>query len=470
MLLYNTLSRRIEEFKPLDGKTVRMYSCGLTVYNHAHIGNFRSFIFADLLRRYLEYKNYPVLQVMNITDVGHMTTDSDEGEDKLELSAKKEKRDPYTIARFYENSFFEDLDALRLKRAHHYPRATEHIPEMIRTIQTLLDKNYAYIASDGVYFDITKFPRYGQLSGNTIDKLQAGARIEINPNKRHPADFALWKFDPHHIMQWDAPFGRGFPGWHIECSSMSIKYLGETFDIHTGGEDLIFPHHECEIAQAESSTGKPFVRFWLHVRFLLVDGKKMSKSLGNFYTVKDLLSRNYQPRFLRYALASTHYRQPLNFTLDSLDAAKNAIERIETFLLSLESAPCIPDDPDLEPKISELKHRFDSSMDNDLNISETLAVLFDFIRLANTSLNKSRLSQKQAQKIAALFHSFDSILAVLDVERRKEIPEEILDSVRQREQARRAKDYSTADSIREKLLKQGFIIEDTPSGPRCRRI
>jgi len=395
-----------------------------------------------------------------------MTTDADEGEDKLEVAAKKEKLDPFAIARYYEKSFFEDVDALRLKRAHYYPRATEHIPEMIELIQKLLDKGYAYSAPDGIYFDVTKFPRYGRLSGNTLDNLLAGARIEVNPNKRNPADFALWKFDPKHIMQWDAPFGRGFPGWHIECSAMGMKYLGETFDIHTGGEDLIFPHHECEIAQAECATGKPFVRFWLHIRFLLVDGKKMSKSLGNFYTVKDILTRGYQGRCLRYALASTHYRQPLNFTLDSLDAAKNAIERIETFLLSLESAPCINDDPELEPKILKLKTDFETAMDDDLNISEALAALFDFIRTAN----KARPSQSQAQRISALIHGFDSVFGILDVEHQKEIPEEILLLVRKREDARRVKDYVEADRIRNELLKQGFIVEDTPYGPRCRRV
>ena len=465
MYLFNTLSRRKEKFEPADGKTVRMYNCGPTVYDHAHIGNFRAFVFADILRRYFEYKGYDVLQVMNITDVGHMTTDADEGEDKLEVAAKREKKDPFAIARFYEKSFFEDVDSLRIKRAHHYPRATEHIDDMIALIEKLLEKGYAYKAADGVYFDVEKFEGYGKLSGNTLENLMAGARVEVNPNKRNPFDFALWKFDPAHIMQWDAPWGRGFPGWHIECSAMSSRYLGPTFDIHTGGEDGIFPHHESEIAQFEAATGKKFVRFWLHIRFLLVDGKKMSKSLGNFYTVKDILKMGYEGRCLRYVLASTHYRQQLNFTFDSLDAAKNSIERIETFLLNLEDSSGVEDDPEVEEAVRKVVVDFDSAMDDDMNISVALASLFSFIR----TVNRLSPSQRQAQAIANTIHRFDSVLGVLDVERGKDIPEEVLEMVRQREEARREKNFEEADRIRKRLFELGYIVEDTPKGPRCRR-
>ena len=464
MRLYNTLTRRKEEFVPLEENHVRMYHCGPTVYDHAHIGNFRAFVFADILRRYFEFRGYRVTQVMNITDVGHMTTDADEGEDKLEVAAKRERKDPYSIARFYEASFFEDVDALRIRRAHHYPRATEHIPEMIALIEKLLKKGYAYKAADGVYFDVTKFEGYGKLSGNTVERLMAGARVAVNPNKRNPYDFALWKFDPKHLMQWDAPWGRGFPGWHIECSAMSMKYLGETFDIHTGGEDGIFPHHECEIAQSEAATGKPFVRFWLHVRFLLVDGQKMSKSLGNFYTVKDILKKGYSGRVLRYVLMSTHYRKNLNFTFEGLDAAKAAIERMENFVLSMQDVAGASDDPAVDEALKKAEKDFVEAMDDDIEISAALAAIFEMIR----AVNRARPSQKQAQKAIRLMHRFDEVLGVLDVERKKEVPEEVLELVRRRHEARKAKDYATADAIREQVRKLGYLIEDTPKGPRVK--
>lgn len=465
MYLYNTLTRRKEEFEPSQSGHVRMYHCGPTVYDHAHIGNFRAFVFADILRRYFEFRGYRVTQVMNITDVGHMTTDADEGEDKLEVAAKREKKDPWSIARFYEASFFEDLDALRIKRAHHYPRATEHISEMVSLIQKLLDKGYAYVASDGVYFDVRKFPGYGKLSGNTVEHLMAGARVEVNPNKRNPWDFALWKFDPKHIMQWDAPWGRGFPGWHIECSAMSMKYLGETFDIHTGGEDGIFPHHECEIAQSEAATGKPFVRFWLHVRFLLVEGQKMSKSLGNFYTVKDILKKGYSGRVLRYVLMSTHYRKNLNFTFEGLDAARSAIERMENFITSMRETTAIKDDPQVDTALAEGEASFVGAMDDDIEISAALAAVFEMIR----KLNRARPSQKQGQKAIELMRRFDSVLAVLDWDRTEpKIPEEVWELVRKRQEARKAKDYAKADALREQAKKMGWIIEDTPKGPRVK--
>jgi len=464
MRLYNTLTRKKEEFSPLEENHIRMYHCGPTVYDHAHIGNFRAFVFADILRRYFEFRGYRVTQVMNITDVGHMTTDADEGEDKLEVAAKRERKDPYSIARFYEASFFEDIDALRIKRAHHYPRATEHIPEMIALIERLLEKGYAYKAADGVYFDVTKFEGYGKLSGNTVERLMAGARVAVNPNKRNPYDFALWKFDPKHLMQWDAPWGRGFPGWHIECSAMSMKYLGETFDIHTGGEDGIFPHHECEIAQSEAATGKPFVRFWLHVRFLLVDGQKMSKSLGNFYTVKDILNKGFSGRVLRYALMSTHYRKNLNFTFEGLEAAKAAIERMENFVLSMQDVAGTSDDPAVDEALKKAEDDFVEAMDDDIEISAALAAVFEMIR----AVNRANPSQKQAQKAIKLMHRFDEVLGVLDVERKKEVPEEVLELVRKRQEARKAKDYATADAIRQQVQKLGYLIEDTPTGPRVK--
>jgi cysteinyl-tRNA synthetase len=465
MLLYNTLTRRKEEFKPLQTNLVRMYHCGPTVYSHAHIGNFRAFIFADLLRRYLQYKGYSVLQVMNVTDVGHMTTDADSGEDKLEVAAKREKKDPYQIARFYEQSFFGDIDALGILRAHHYPRATEHIPEMLEIVRKLFEKGYAYKSGDAVYYDISKFPAYGQLSNNPLEKLQAGARIEIHPDKRTPLDFALWKTDPKHIMKWDSPWGEGYPGWHLECSAMSMKYLGETFDIHTGGEDNIFPHHECEIAQSEGATGKKFVNTWLHVRFLLVEGQKMAKSLGNFYTVKDILQKNYPGRALRYALLSTHYRAPLNFTFDSLNASKGAIDRLQDFYHSLLEASAPADDPQIPQLITDVKRKFEENMDDDLNISGALGALFEFVR----EVNRLSPSQSQSKEILSALAQFDSVLGILSPEE-KSLDEKIAHLVTEREEARKAKDFARADAIREEIRRLGYILEDTKSGIRWKKI
>jgi cysteinyl-tRNA synthetase len=465
LFLHNTLTRKKEEFKPLQANLVRMYHCGPTVYSHAHIGNFRAFVFADLLRRYLQFKGFSVLQVMNITDVGHMTTDADSGEDKLEVAAKREKKDPFQIARSYEQSFFEDVDALGILPAQHYPRATEHIPEMLEMVQKLFERGYAYKSGDAVYYDISKFPTYGQLSNNPLEKLQAGARIEVNPDKRNPLDFALWKTDPKHIMKWNSPWGEGYPGWHLECSTMSMKYLGETFDIHTGGEDNIFPHHECEIAQSEGATGKKFVNFWLHVRFLLVEGQKMAKSLGNFYTVKDILQKGYTGRALRYALLSTHYRAPLNFTFDSLSASKAAIDRLQDFYHSLLGASAPADDPQIPQLITDVKRKFEENLDDDLNISGALAALFEFVR----EINRLTPSQNQAGEILAALAQFDSILAILSPEE-KSLDEQIANLVAAREEARKAKDFPRADAIREEIRRLGYILEDTKSGIRWKKI
>ncbi|MHC4374133.1 MAG: cysteine--tRNA ligase, partial [Planctomycetota bacterium] len=275
---YNTYSKQIEPFEPVEPGNVKLYSCGPTVYSHPHIGNFRSFLMADLLKRFLEFRGYAVNHIMNITDVGHLLDDADEGADKLEEAARKEKKDPLEIAQFYIDSFNTASEMLNIKPADNYPRATEHIDEMIQMVQSLIDKGHAYVVGHNVYYDVTTFKDYGKLSGNTLDDLNAGARIEVNSEKKNPQDFALWKHDPKHIQQWDSPWGCGFPGWHIECSAMSVKYLGEQFDFHTGGEDNIFPHHECEIAQSEGASGKKWVKYWMHGRFLMFDGEKMSKS------------------------------------------------------------------------------------------------------------------------------------------------------------------------------------------------
>jgi len=462
---YNTLTRTKQEFTPLQERKVMMYNCGPTVYNYATIGNFRSFLLADVLRRYLEHKGYEVKQIMNLTDVGHMTTDADEGEDKLEKAARELQKDPWQLAEFYSQAFFEDIDSLGIVRAHKYPRATEHIPEMIELVQKLIDNGHAYVSGSSVYYDISSFPEYGQLSGNTLEKLQAGARVEINPEKRNPHDFALWKSDPHHIMQWHSPWGRGFPGWHLECSAMSMKYLGPTLDIHTGGEDNIFPHHECEIAQSEGASGRQFVRYWLHARFLLVEGSKMSKSLGNFYTLRDLIGKGYDPLAVRYLLISTSYRQPLNFTFEALEAAQETLRRVRDFMLRLEEAQGEGSTPEVAEAITGARADFEDALDDDLNMSKGLAALFDFMH----NINRLNLTAQDARTVAETMQHFNRVLGIVEVEGEEVLPDEIERLIEERQQARKNKDFRKADEIRDSLHRRGIVLEDTPHGVRWKK-
>ena len=466
MKVYNTLTKRKEAIEPISPGKVRMYNCGPTVYNFATIGNFRSFIFADVLRRSLEYFGYDVTQIMNITDVGHMVDDADEGEDKIGKAAREQKMDPWQIAESYMNAFFDDIDTLNVKRAHEYPRATEHIGDMIALIEKLIANGHAYEINGNVYYDVTTFPTYGKLSGNTLDKLNAGARIEVNPEKRNPQDFALWKQDAKHLMQWDSPWGKGFPGWHIECSAMSSRYLGDQFDIHTGGEDNVFPHHECEIAQSEGASGKsPWVRYWMHARFLLVDGRKMSKSLGNFYTLRDLVEKGCDPMAVRYVLMSTHYRQPLNFTLEGVDAAKESIRRLKDFRLRLTEAGASQDNPDLDAALEEGRKGFEEGIADDLNTSAALASLFNMVR----SVNRLELSSADAQKALALLDRFDTVMGVLGETQEEDLDSEIETLIQKRDEARAHRDFATSDAIRDQLKERGIILEDSPTGTRWKR-
>jgi cysteinyl-tRNA synthetase len=401
---YNTLTRRKEAFKPLRKGLVHIYNCGPTVYMYAHIGNFRTFVFDDLLRRYLEYRGFRVKQLMNITDVGHMTFDDAAdggGEDKIEQAAKREHKDPYEIARFYENAFIEDAKRMNLLEPHARPRATDYIKDMIRLIERLIKRGYAYEAGGNIFFDVKKFEDYGKLSGNPLEKLKTGARLDAHPLKKDPRDFALWLRNPKHIMQWESPWGKGYPGWHIECSVMSMKHLGETVDIHTGGEDNIFPHHECEIAQSEAATGKPFVKYWLHVRHLMVDGEKMSKSKGNFHILRDLIKKGYDTRAIRYVLLSAHYRTRLNFTENGVKEAEETIKRLEEFMQMLREGK---DSKKTEKTVARVKKEFEHAMDDDLNISKALASIFDFMR----EVNKAG-GGKEAYKAML---SFDSVLGL----------------------------------------------------------
>ncbi len=462
--LYNTLTKQKEPFVPVEPGKVRMYNCGPTVYNFAHIGNFRSFLLADILRRYLEYRGFRVDQVMNITDVGHLLADADSGLDKVEEEARRQRKDPYEIVNFYLEAFQRDVETMNLKKAHRYPRATEHIAEMIALVEKLLKKGFAYVVSGAFYFDVSRFPAYGRLSGNSVDALKAGARVEINPDKKQPFDFALWKQDPQHLMQWDSPWGRGFPGWHIECSAMSMKYLGETLDIHTGGEDNIFPHHECEIAQSEAATAKPFVKYWVHARHLMVEGEKMSKSVGNFYTIRDLVKMGYSGKTIRYLLVSSHYRQNANLTFDALEASKRTVERINGFTQNLRDVVADRPNPEMPGLVEQARKQFVASLDDDLNISPALAALFDFM----TGVNRLELGREGAQAALALVEEIDQVIGVLESSH-VILSEEVERLIRAREQARRDKDFVRADAIRDQLKSMGIVLEDGVGGVRWKK-
>jgi len=472
--LYNTLTNRLEPFRPLVSGKLRMYHCGPTVYSSPHIGNFRAFLLADLLRRFFEDQGYEVLQVMNVTDVGHMTADDeDAGEDRMELASKREKLDPWQIARKYEGEFLDALRALHFRMPHHIPRATEHIREMGEIIEGLLQEQYAYQVNGNVYFEIGKFPAYGRLSGKVLEDLEEGARIAVNEEKKDPRDFALWKVDEKHLMQWDAPFPggrRGFPGWHIECSAMSMKYLGQSFDIHTGGEDNLFPHHECEVAQSEAFTKKPFVHTWLHVKHLMVEGEKMSKSLGNFFTVQDILDKGYSGVELRYALMRVQYRQTMNFTLKGMEEARTAIERVQNARRKLvrvrEGKESGPDD--LTPAAAKADEEFTAALSDDLNVSGALAAVFGLVG----EVNRARPTKGSAARALGTFERFEGVLGCFGAEpaAHEEAPKELQALLEQRQAARNTRDFATADRLRDQIQEQGWKIVDTKEGARLERI
>jgi cysteinyl-tRNA synthetase len=473
--LYDSLAKKKRLFRPLKPGQVTMYNCGPTVYDYIHIGNLRTFLLADLLRRFLEHRGLEVTQVMNITDVGHMLADADEGEDKMEVAAAKVGQSPMEVAKFYTEAFFKDIDRLGIRRAAVYPRASEHVPEMIAMVERLLANNCAYKVTTpeggtNIYFDVAAFADYGKLSGNRIERLNAGARIEVRTEKRHPADFALWIHNTKHVLQWESPWGPGYPGWHLECSAMSMKYLGETLDLHTGGEDNKFPHHECEIAQSECSTGKPFARYWLHGRHLMVDGEKMSKSKNNFYTLDELTGKGYDLRSIRYLLMSTHYRQSLNFTLAGLDGAKAALARIDNLADAVRSYA--PREAGKADKFGapHLK-KFDAALDDDLNIAEAMAVIFEFVREANERLAKGELTMKEKLGAEKLLAEAGDVLgftfgrAASDAE----VPASIMMLVERRQEARAAKRFAESDEIRAEILRQGYVLEDSKEGVKVKR-
>ena len=455
--LYNTLTRRKDEFKPMDGSdTVRMYSCGPTVYNYAHIGNLRTYIFMDELRRVLKYEGYKIKGVMNITDVGHLMSDGDTGEDKMEKSAREQNKDPYEIAAYYTDIFMRDFEMLHIDKPETICKATDHINEMIDYVVGLIGKGYGYETGDGIYYDVSKFKDYGMLSGNSLDDLQAGARIEVNDEKRNPYDFALWKKAPkEHIMQWASPWGQGYPGWHIECSTMSRKYLGDVFDIHTGGVDHIPIHHENEIAQSEGLTGKNPAKFWIHGDFMLVDGGKMSKSLGNTYTIAQLEERGYSPMVFRLFCLNTHYRKKLNFTFEGLEAAQTAYRRLLAALYEHKTAKGVKTAPE---KLREYKEAFQNAIDDDINVPMALGVLWTMVR------------QPYSRDIYELALDFDKVFGLsLDKAKPEEKPEiEVPDDIRaiadERFEARKAKNWAESDRLRDVLSEKGYAVLDSKDG------
>ena len=457
------MTRKKEEFTPLEKGKVKMYTCGPTVYDYAHIGNFRTYVFQDLLRRWLEYRGYQVKQVMNLTDVDDRTIN---GSQKAGISL-----DAYT--KQYIDAFFEHKRLLNIEEAEVYPRATVHVDEMVAFVKKLMEKGYGYKAEDGsIYYDISKFKDYGKLSKLNLKELKAGARVKVDTYEKEQAwDFALWKaWDlADGDVFWETEVGKGRPGWHLECSVMSMKYLGETLDIHSGGVDLIFPHHENEIAQSEAVTGKKFVNYWLHGEHLMVEGQRMAKSLGNFYTLKDLLDKGYNPKAVRYLLLSTHYRQQLNFTFEGLKAAEKAVERLTLFNQRLSETNGTPAGEDLENLLNAAREDFEEAMDNDLNITEALAVVFDFVRDVNRMVDQGQVSRKEAGTVHDLMMQFDRVLAVMGEVKKELLPKEIEELIQKREQARKAKDWKTADDIRRKLSEMGIVLEDTTSGVKWRR-
>ena len=461
---YNTLTKQKSDFTPLNGKEVRIYSCGPTVYSYAHIGNFRTYIFVDNLRRILEYNGYTLKHVMNITDVGHLESDADEGEDKMEKAAKKEKKSPYEIAEFYTKAFFTDIDKLNIERPEIIAKATDHIKDMLEFAKEIIANGYGYETSTAIYFDVSKLDKYPVLSNRNIDEQIAGARVEVDPEKRNPYDFAIWiKAPANHIMKWDSPWGPSYPGWHLECSAMSMKYLGEVFDIHTGGVDHIPTHHENEIAQSKGAFGKIPAKTWMHVEFLQVDGGKMSKSLGNVYTITQLEEKGIEALAYKLFCYTAHYRTKLNFTFDGVIASQKALNRLrESFVKHLNGNEEIE-----ENVLQEYKNRFLDAINDDLNMPLAMGIVWEIAR-----------NERKSKKLADLLLDFDRVLGLnlkntreyLKKQNEIDIPNEIEELLEKRKIAREEKNWALSDKIREEIKMKGYIVKDTKEGMTIERI
>jgi len=464
MKIYNTLTRKKEEFVPLNDNIVNMYVCGPTVYNFIHIGNARAFIVFDTVRRYFEYKGYKVNYVQNFTDI----------DDKLIKRSHEENTTVKELADRYIEEYFKDADSLGIKRATVHPRATENIDDIINFVKKLIDKGFAYVLNGDVYYDTTKFKEYGKLSHKNIDELKAGARIEVNEDKKNPTDFVLWKAAKEGEPSWDSPWGKGRPGWHIECSTMSTKYLGKTLDIHAGGPDLIFPHHENEIAQSEAANDAEFARFWMHIGYLNINNEKMSKSKNNFFTVRDITSQ-YDPEVLRFFMLTSHYRNPINFSHDLLEQSKNGFLRLSNTVDNLRHLLDVALDRELsdeeksyKEKYDEYKRRFEEAMDDDFNTADAISVIFEMVRDINTNIDGNS-PKELIEYILDIFLKLSSVLGI-SYKNRELLDDEIKKLIEKREEARKAKNWAEADKIRDELKKQGIALEDTPSGVRWKRI
>ncbi|MBV8552993.1 MAG: cysteine--tRNA ligase [Acidobacteriaceae bacterium] len=471
---YNTLTQELEVFTPLAGNTVRMYTCGPTVYNFVHIGNFRTFTFQDILRRWLRYRGYKLDHVMNVTDV----------DDKIIINAAKENKSIEDYTAIYTKAFFEDAAALRLQQPEHVAPATKHIPEMVKAIEELAAKGFTYTNEGSTYYRIASFPAYGKLSHNDFSGMRSGVRVDVDEyDKADARDFVLWKAHRNNEISWDTPFGKGRPGWHIECSAMAMSYLGETLDIHAGGVDLIFPHHENEIAQSEAITGKPFARHWLHSEHLQIESQKMSKSLGNFYTLRDLLEMGYQPEAIRYLLASVPYRKKLNFTFEGLKAAAKTIERLRDFELRVSSTK-LPAGRNqaVAERTAEAIRQFEAGMDDDLNTAEALAAIFEYVRAMNTTIDEGYFQEENRWDAARVLEIFDCVFDVLEATDPAKLPgvqaqptapaigdAEIEAYIEERTQAKKSRSFARADEIRALLLEKGIVLEDTKEGVRWKR-
>ena len=454
---YNTMTHKKEEFIPIDDKEVRIYSCGPTVYKDATIGNMRTNIFQDNLRRTLEYNGYKVKQAMNITDVGHLVSDGDEGEDKMIKSAKQEGKTPLEIANHYTKLFFRDLERLNIELPEIICKATDNIQDMIKAVEKLVEKGYAYETSTAIYFDVSKLDKYPVLSNLDVDKQKAGARVEVDTEKRNPHDFAVWiKAPENHLMKWDSPWGPSYPGWHIECSVMSQKFLGEVFDIHTGGIDLIPTHHENEIAQSKGMCGKVPAHYWMHGEFLLIDGGKMSKSLGNVYLLQDIVERGYDPLVYKLFCYSIQYRKKLNFTWEGMDSAKISLDRLrDAYQKQLAGSDEIDDS-----EIEKYRNSFKEAINDDLNMPVAMSVVWEVAK-----------SSKKSKKLADLLKEFDKVLGIdIDYVQKEEIPEDIKELLLKRQEARANKNWEESDKLRDLIKEKGYVVKDSKDGQTIEKI
>lgn len=478
LVVTNSLSRTKEEFKPINDGVVKIYVCGPTVYGLSHLGHAKSYVSFDIVVRYLRYLGYKVTYVQNITDVGHLTDDADEGEDKIAKQAKSDKLHPMQVVELYTREYFEDMDALNILRPDISPRATGHIPEQLEMTKYLVDKGFAYAVNGSVYFDVTKDKAYGKLSGRILEDAESGTRVDVKSEKKHPADFALWKkAEPNHVMKWNSPWGMGFPGWHIECSAMSMKYLGETFDIHGGGMDNQFPHHECEIAQSESATDKPFVKYWMHNNLVTVNGQKMGKSLGNFTTLKDAFKK-FEPAVIRFFILQSHYRSTLDYSEMAVEGAAKGLEKLRSTVVRLraEIGKKRSGTIDFKERLKDYRKRFFDAMNDDFNAPLAIGVLFEIVRETNELL--SDLQNVSHEFLVSLDEFYTSatetvlgIKLTAHVSSSNDLESQLVDLlIVSRNEARKAKQFALSDKIRDDLKAMGVVLEDTKEGTTWKKV